>query len=54
MFFNRCFDKKRLKNFILWFFSKYGERKTIQLIENLKEIGFQYATRAGISICIVI
>nr|ARS45012.1 RNA polymerase b-subunit [Ostreobium sp. HV05007bc] len=50
MFFNRCFDKKRLKNFILWFFSKYGERKTIQLIENLKEIGFQYATRAGISI----
>ena len=50
MFFNRCFDKKRLKNFILWFFSKYGERRTIQLIENLKEIGFQYATKAGISI----
>lgn len=50
LFFNRCFDKKRLKSFILWFFSKYGERKTIQLIENLKEVGFQYATKAGISI----
>ena len=50
LFFNRCFDKKRLKSFILWFFSKYGERETIQLIESLKEVGFHYATRAGISI----
>ena len=50
LFFNRCFDKKRLKNFILWFFSKYGERETIQLIEGLKKIGFQYVTQAGISI----
>ena len=49
-FFNRCFDKKRLKNFILWFFNKYGTYETIQLIENLKKIGFQYATEAGISI----
>lgn len=50
LFFNRCFDKKRLKNFILWFFNKYGTHETIQLIENLKKIGFQYATDAGISI----
>lgn len=50
LFFNRCFDKKRLINFILWFFSKYGERETIQLIESLKDIGFKYVTKAGISI----
>ena len=50
LFFNCCFDKKKLKNFILWFFNKYGERETIQLIENLKSIGFTYATKAGISI----
>lgn len=50
LFFNRCFDKKRLKNFILWFFHKYGERETVQLIENLKKVGFQYVTKAGISI----
>lgn len=50
LFFNRCFNKQRLKNFILWFFSKYGAQETIQLIENLKKIGFQYATEAGISI----
>ena len=49
-FFNRCFDKQRLKNFILWFFNKYGAQETIQLLENLKKIGFQYATEAGISI----
>jgi hypothetical protein len=50
LFFNRCFDKKRLKNFIVWFFSKYGERETIKLIESLKHVGFKYATKAGISI----
>ena len=50
LFFNRCFDKKRLKNFILWFFHRYGERETVQLIESLKKVGFQYVTKAGISI----
>ena len=50
IFFNRCFDKKRLKDFILWFFTKYGEKETIHLIESLKNIGFQYATKAGVSI----
>lgn len=50
LFFNRCFDKKRLKTFILWFFHKYGERETVQLIEGLKKVGFQYVTKAGISI----
>ena len=50
LFFNRCFDKSRLKNFILWFFHKYGERETVQLIESLKKVGFQYVTKAGISI----
>lgn len=50
LFFNRCFDKKRLKNFILWFFNRYGTQETIQLIEDLKKTGFKYATEAGISI----
>nr|WEM32149.1 RNA polymerase beta'' subunit [Ostreobium sp. TRHA14-720] len=49
-FFNRCFDKQRLKNFILWFFNQYGKQETILLLENLKEIGFKYSTEAGISI----
>ena len=49
-FFNRCFNKTRLKNFILWFFKQYGEQKTVELIEDWKKIGFKYATEAGISI----
>ena len=50
IFFNRCFNKTRLKKFILWFFNQYGERQTIKLIEDWKKIGFKYATEAGISI----
>nr|UXE30583.1 RNA polymerase beta'' subunit [Ostreobium quekettii]UXE30659.1 RNA polymerase beta'' subunit [Ostreobium quekettii]UXE30735.1 RNA polymerase beta'' subunit [Ostreobium quekettii]UXE30811.1 RNA polymerase beta'' subunit [Ostreobium quekettii] len=49
-FFNRCFDKTRLKNFILWFFNKYGANETIKLVENLKNVGFEYATKTGISL----
>ena len=50
LFFNRCFDKTRLKYFILWFFNKYGANETVKLVENLKNIGFQYATKTGISL----
>ena len=50
LFINRCFDKRRLKNFILWFFQKYGENETIKLLESLKKNGFKYATKAGVSI----
>ena len=50
VFFNRCFDKKRLKNFILWFFNQYGAYEATLLIENLKKIGFEYATKTGVSL----
>lgn len=50
VFFNRCFDKKRLKSFILWFFNQYGAYETTLLIENLKNIGFEYATKTGVSL----
>ena len=50
IFFNRCFDKKRLKSFILWFFNQYGAYETTLLIENLKDIGFEYATKTGVSL----
>lgn len=49
-FFNQTFDKGRLKIFVLWFLKKYGEHKTIELVEELKNIGFKYATKAGISL----
>jgi hypothetical protein len=51
-FFNQCLDKKRLKKLILWSLSFQGEYKTLQLIEDLKNLGFQYATSAGVSLSI--
>lgn len=51
-FFNQCLDKKRLKKMILWSLNFQGEHKTLQMIENLKTLGFQYATSAGVSLSI--
>jgi hypothetical protein len=49
-FWNQCFDKGRLKSFILWFFINNGYSKAIKLVEELKTLGFEYATKAGISL----
>nr|YP_010731957.1 RNA polymerase beta'' subunit [Kalinella pachyderma]WDY12871.1 RNA polymerase beta'' subunit [Kalinella pachyderma] len=50
IFFNQSFDKKRLKAFITWILKNSGEEEALKTIEILKEIGFRYATKAGISI----
>lgn len=52
IFFNRYFDKNRLKALILWSLTKSGEKTTIDLVEKLKDIGFSYATQAGLSLSI--
>jgi hypothetical protein len=49
-FWNQCFDKSRLKNFVLWFLLNHEEHKTVELVEQLKNLGFKYATKAGISL----
>ena len=49
-FFNGCFDKGRLKSLISWSILNCGEEFTIELVENLKNLGFEYATKAGISL----
>nr|QHD45096.1 DNA-directed RNA polymerase [Codium fragile] len=50
LFFDRCFEKKRLKQLLLWFYAQQGEYKTIKLLEKLKSVGFKYATQSGLSI----
>nr|YP_009185136.1 beta'' subunit of RNA polymerase [Carteria cerasiformis]ALO63454.1 beta'' subunit of RNA polymerase [Carteria cerasiformis] len=50
IFWNFCFEKSKLKTFILWFYLTYGEHKSIELLEQLKNLGFEYATKAGVSI----
>ena len=50
VFLNYCFDKNRLKSLITWSLLTAGERKTISIVESLKELGFRFATKAGISL----
>jgi len=52
LFFNYSFDKNRLKALISWSLINNGEKGTLDLVENLKNIGFEYATQAGISLSI--
>ena len=50
LFFNYSFDKNRLKALILWSLTNNGEKATLDLVEKFKNIGFEYATKAGISL----
>ncbi|MBI5886495.1 MAG: DNA-directed RNA polymerase subunit beta' [Deltaproteobacteria bacterium] len=50
--FNKVMDKKRLADLIDLCYRRAGSKETVLLADRLKDLGFQYATRAGISICI--
>ena len=50
LYFNYSFDKTRIKNYLSWFRTNHGEQKVIDIVEKLKDIGFEYATKAGISL----
>lgn len=50
IFFNTCFDKNYLKNLIAWILDLYGEKKTLDFLEKLKQVGFHEATQAGVSL----
>ena len=50
VFFNTCFDKGHVKELVSWFLNTYGEKPTINFVESLKFVGFQQATKAGISL----
>ena len=49
-FFNRSFDKKRLKMLFSWYYANRGEAATFSLVETLQKLGFTYAMKAGISL----
>nr|WP_033374203.1 DNA-directed RNA polymerase subunit beta' [Spirulina subsalsa] len=52
VFFNRIVDKGQLKKLIAWAFTNYGSARCSQVADQLKELGFRYATRAGVSISV--
>ncbi|MBU7581768.1 MAG: DNA-directed RNA polymerase subunit beta'' [Nostoc sp. TH1S01] len=52
VFRNRVVDKGQLRNLISWAFTNYGTARTAVMADKLKDLGFRYATRAGVSISV--
>lgn len=52
VFRNRVVDKNELKRLIAWSFTHYGTARTAAVADRLKDLGFRYATKAGISISV--
>nr|YP_009296397.1 RNA polymerase beta'' subunit [Thorea hispida]AOM65332.1 RNA polymerase beta'' subunit [Thorea hispida]UNJ79177.1 RNA polymerase beta subunit [Thorea hispida] len=49
-FYNCVIDKTYLKTLIVWAFRNYGIARAANMVDNLKDLGFHYATKAGISL----
>nr|YP_009546124.1 RNA polymerase beta'' subunit [Gloeochaete wittrockiana]ASQ40185.1 RNA polymerase beta'' subunit [Gloeochaete wittrockiana] len=50
VFYNHLIDKSELKKIVAWSFQSYGAIRTAYLADKVKEFGFTYATKAGISL----
>jgi DNA-directed RNA polymerase subunit beta' len=49
-FMNKTFDKKALEELVSTCFSRFGAERTALFLDQLKDLGFQYATSAGITV----
>jgi len=49
-FVNGSLKKKGLQSFVHYVYLRHGLHKTVDLVDKLKDLGFFYATRAGVSI----
>jgi DNA-directed RNA polymerase beta' subunit len=49
---NKVMKKKELANLIDEAYRRCGDKKTVILADRLKDMGYSYATKAGISICV--
>lgn len=52
IFRNRIVDKGQLRNLISWAFTHCGTARTAVMADKLKDLGFRYATKAGVSISV--
>ncbi|MEW6002045.1 MAG: DNA-directed RNA polymerase subunit beta' [Nitrospirota bacterium] len=48
---NRDITKKEIGKLIEYAYKKAGKRETVIFLDNLEKLGFHYATKSGISIC---
>ncbi|WP_320673946.1 DNA-directed RNA polymerase subunit beta' [Prochlorococcus sp. MIT 1341] len=51
-FLNRVVDKKGLKQLVAWAYKTHGTAATAAMADNLKDLGFRYATQAAVSISV--
>ena len=51
-FVNKVMNKKELTKLIDRCYREAGPRETVAFLDDIKEIGFKYATKSGLSICI--
>ncbi len=51
-FLNRVVDKKGLKQLVSWAYKTHGTAATAAMADNLKDLGFRYATQAAVSISV--
>ncbi|RMF23274.1 MAG: DNA-directed RNA polymerase subunit beta'', partial [Cyanobacteria bacterium J083] len=51
-FYNRIVDKGRLKKLMAWTYKEYGSAYCAAMADELKSMGFRYATKAGVSISV--
>ncbi len=49
---NKVFGKKELVSLADYFYKNFGNYESVKFLDNLKDLGFKYATKAGFSICI--
>ena len=49
---NRVVDKKALKDLVAWAFKNHGTAATASMADQLKDLGFKYATQAAVSISV--
>lgn len=52
-FYNGVVEKKKVKELISLSLSKEGRERTVRLIDDIKDLGFKYATISGISVSIM-
>jgi DNA-directed RNA polymerase subunit beta' len=52
IFYNRVVGKDQLKKLVSRAFTKYGSARSAQIADQLKDLGFNYATKAGVSISV--
>nr|WDB00639.1 RNA polymerase beta'' subunit [Cavernulicola chilensis] len=51
-FLNRVINKNELKSLMSWIFSSFGATRAAFIVDKLKDLGFSFATKAGISLSV--